>query len=107
MSKDNRKERIVAIRLLRNAIKMVEDPGSWPHAENPGEYMLADAMTYLAWGDTHNALAHIREYEEWKTTGKMSWIIKEGEEYKKEMKAMSKFGRGRMRKKKNKNNKNK
>jgi hypothetical protein len=104
MREDNRDERIAAIRLLRNAIKMVEDPGSWPHAENPGEYLLADAMTYLAWGDTHNALAHIREYEERKTTEKMSWVFKEGEEYKKEMKAMRKFVRERMRKKtKNKN----
>ena len=91
MSEDKRDERIAAIRLLRNAIKMVEDPGSWPHAENPGEYLLADAMTYLAWGDTHNAFAHIREYEEWKTTGKMSWVFKEGEEYKKRNKGHEKI----------------
>ena len=68
-----------AVRLLCNAIQKVqhfdqEGEGISPVCSTFGEYMLCDALEYLAYGDTNNARARMDEYDHWIKTGQASWI---------------------------------
>lgn len=67
-----------AVRLLCAAIQKVqyfdkEQEGISPPCRDPGEYMLADALEYLAWGDTPGTRQCMEIYDEWKATGVAPW----------------------------------
>ena len=67
-----------AVRLLCTAIQKVhhvdkEQEGTSPPCRDPGEYMLCDALQYLAWGDTPGARELMETYDEWVKTGVAAW----------------------------------
>ena len=67
-----------AVRLLCTAIQKVHhldktDEGIIAPCHDTGEYMLADALHYLAYGDTFSARSFMELYDEWKKTGKADW----------------------------------
>jgi hypothetical protein len=67
-----------AVRLLCNAIQKVqhfdkEQEGISPACRDTGEFMLQDALFYLAFGDTHGARGIMDVYDEWKKTGEAPW----------------------------------
>jgi hypothetical protein len=45
--------------------------------ESIGEFMLADAISYLARGDSESARCSIDEFDEWVKNGRASWIYTE------------------------------
>lgn len=60
-----------AIRLLCNTIRKIHHfdthgEGITPCCRTDGEYILQDALEYLARGDTHNARIEIARYEQWR-----------------------------------------
>lgn len=67
-----------ALRLLANAIGIVSyfestNEGYMPPCRDVGEYMLQDALHYLAYGDINSARKVIAEYENWLETGHTPW----------------------------------
>jgi hypothetical protein len=78
MSKRHELTALDAVRLLCNAIQKVqhfdkEQEGISPPCKDQGEFILQDALEYLAWGDTHNARAIMEIYDEWVKTGDAPW----------------------------------
>lgn len=67
-----------AVRLLCNAIQKVqyldrEGEGISPPCKTVGEYMLQDALEYLAQGDTNAAREIMDHYDHWKASGEAPW----------------------------------
>ena len=67
-----------AIRLLSNAILQihhlaVHEEGITVPGRDIGEFILTDALEYLAHGDTAAARSLMDEYDEWRRTGVIHW----------------------------------
>jgi len=78
MKQRHERTAIDAVRLLCYAIQKVQyfdknEEGFYPGGDDPGEFLLQDALEFLAWGDTHNARKLMDEYDTWRETGHAPW----------------------------------
>lgn len=69
-----------AVRLLCNAVQKIhhfdhhnEGEGISPPCHTMGEFILQDALEYLAWGDTRAARELMDIYDGWVATGRAPW----------------------------------